>query len=110
MSDMDEPQLEPQLETLEVREPKPPNQFSRWSGMIFMIAILTVAGLVSALTAMRFAIRGKEVEVPKLVGKTKDEAEQILRNGGLKLKVTSSRFSSSVGEGKVMEQIPPSGT
>src|SRR6478672_3400269 len=106
MSDMDEPQIE----TVEVREPKPQNQFSRWSGMIFMIAILTVAGLVSALTAMRFAIRGKEVDVPKLVGKTKEEAEQILRNGGLKLKVTSSRFSSSVGEGKVMEQIPPSGT
>ncbi len=101
---------EPQIETVEVREPKPQNQFSRWSGMIFMVAILTVAGLVSALTAMRFAIRGKEVEVPKLVGKTKEEAEQILRNGGLKLKVTSSRFSSSVGEGKVMEQIPPSGT
>ena len=71
---------EPQVEALEAREPKEPklqNQFSRWSSMILMVAILTVAGLVSALTAMRFAIRGKEVEVPKLVGKTKEEAEQI---------------------------------
>ena len=101
---------EPQIEAVEVREPKPQNQFSRWSGIIFMVAILTVAGLVSALTAMRFAIRGKEVEVPKLVGKTKEEAELILRNGGLKLKVTSSRFSSSVCRRQSVEQIPSSGT
>jgi eukaryotic-like serine/threonine-protein kinase len=104
---------EPQVEALEAREPKEPklqNQFSRWSSMILMVAILTVAGLVSALTAMRFAIRGKEVEVPKLVGKTKEEAEQILRAGGLKLKITSSRFSSDIAEGKVLEQIPASGT
>jgi serine/threonine-protein kinase len=101
---------EPQVEALEVRESKAENQFSQWSSMILMIAILTVAGLVSALTAMRFAIRGKEVEVPKLVGKTKEEAEQILRTGGLKLKITSSRFSSEIGEGKVLEQIPAAGT
>jgi serine/threonine-protein kinase len=101
---------EPQTEALVAREPNLQDQFSRWSSMILMVAILTVAGLVSALTAMRFAIRGKEVEVPKLVGKTKDEAEQILRTGGLKLKMTSSRFSSSIAEGKVLEQIPAAGT
>jgi serine/threonine-protein kinase len=101
---------EPQVEALEARESKSENQFSRWSSMILMVAILTVAGLVSALTAMRFAIRGKEVEVPKLVGKTKEEAEQILRNGGLKLKITSSRFSSDIAEGKILLQDPSAGT
>jgi serine/threonine-protein kinase len=101
---------DPQVEALEVHESKPENQFSRWSSMILMVAILTVAGLVSALTAMRFAIRGKEVEVPKLVGKTKEEAEQILRNGGLKLKLTSSRFSSDIAEGRVLLQDPSAGT
>src|SRR6516162_7885556 len=106
MSAMDEPQIE----AVEVREPKAENQFSQWSSMILMIAILTVAGLVSALTAMRFAIRGKEVEVPKLVGKTKEEAEQILRTGGLKLKITSSRFSSDIAEGRVLLQDPSAGT
>lgn len=86
------------------------SQFSRWSSMVLMIAILVVAGIVSALTAMRFAIRGRQVEVPMLAGKTKDEAEQILKGRGLKLKVSSSRFSSEVAEGKVLAQIPPSGT
>src|SRR5262245_44646301 len=64
------------------------SQFSRWSSIVLMIAILAVAGAVSALTAMRFAIHGREVEVPALTGKTKEEAEQILRALRLKFKVT----------------------
>jgi eukaryotic-like serine/threonine-protein kinase len=86
------------------------NQFSRWSSIILMVAILAVAGVVSALTAMRFAIRGREVEVPEVVGKTKEEAEEILKRRGLKLRPSSSRFSSEVAEGRVIEQIPPSRT
>ena len=102
----------PQTDTVEP-QPEPPklqSEFSRWSSIILMVAILTVAGIVSALTAMRFAIRGREVEVPQLAGKTKEEAETILKNKGLRLKVSSSRFSSEVAEGKVLEQIPSSGT
>src|SRR5262249_29969225 len=41
---------------------------------------------------------------------TKAEAEEILRGSGLKLKASSSRFSSDVPEGRVLDQIPPSGT
>ena len=101
---------ESQLDEAEAQEPDKQSQFSRWSSMVLMIAILMLAGLISALTAMRFAIRGHEVQVPKVTGKTKDEAEQILRGAGLKLKVSSRRFSSEVAEGKVLDQIPPSGT
>jgi len=86
------------------------SRFSLWSSIILMAAILAVAGIVSALTAMRFAIRGREVEVPLLAGKTQDEAEQILRGRGLKLKVSSKRFSSEVAEGRVLDQIPSRGT
>ncbi len=75
-----------------------------------MVAILVVAGIVSALTAMRFAIRGREVVVPSLAGKTKDEAGEILENTGLRLKVSSSQFNPQVPEGHVLDQIPPSGT
>ena len=100
---------EPQPNVVE-RRSKLQTQFSRWSSIILMIAILAVAGVVSALTAMRFAIRGREVEVPKITGKTKEEAEGLLKGRGLKLKVSSSRFSSQVAEGRVLEQIPSSGT
>jgi beta-lactam-binding protein with PASTA domain len=72
------------------------SRFSRWSSIVLMVAILAVAGIVSALTAMRFAIRGREVAVPSLAGKTKSDAEVALASLGLKLKVSSSRFSSTV--------------
>jgi serine/threonine-protein kinase len=101
---------EPQLDEAEAYESQGQSQFSRWSSIVLMVAILMLAGLVSALTAMRFAIRGHEVEVPKVTGKTKEEAEQILRGTGLKLKVSSSRFSSEFAEGKVLDQTPPGGT
>jgi beta-lactam-binding protein with PASTA domain len=99
---------EPQLDEVEL--PRPQSQFSRWSSIVLMVAILAVAGVVSALTAMRFAIRGREVEVPQLSGKTPEEAKQLLDGLQLKLKVASSRFSSQVAEGKILLQIPPSGT
>src|SRR5436853_5424198 len=102
---------EPPPDTLEpYPNPKPQSQFSRWSSVVLMVAILAVAGFVSALTAMRFAIRGREVDVPLLTGKTPEQAKQILDGLQLKLKVSSSLFSSQVAEGKVLKQIPPSGT
>src|SRR4051812_41657083 len=98
------------LDTTRNSELNGPSLFSRWSSLTFMIAILMVAGLISALTAMRFAIRGREVEVPMLTTKTKDEAEQILRAGVLKRKVSSPRLSPGGAEGRVLEQFPPGGT
>ncbi len=83
---------------------------SRWSGIILMIAVLAVAGIVSALTAMRFAIRGREVAVPDLVGKTEAEAKKLLDDRQLQLKVSSKRFSAQIPEGHIVDQIPAKGT
>jgi beta-lactam-binding protein with PASTA domain len=100
---------QPQLEVVD-SDPNPVSRFSRWSGIVLMVALLGVAGIVSALTAMRFAIRGREVEVPTLAGKTADQAKDILIRNGLIFKVASSRFSSEVPEGQIVAQIPPAGT
>jgi serine/threonine-protein kinase len=108
--------MEPEIEHIEPEpepEPKPSrreSQFSRWSSITLMVAVLCVAGILSALTAMRFAIRGREVSVPSLVGKTEVQAAEVLGNSGLVLKVSSKRFSSDVPEGQVLDQIPPTGT
>ena len=58
---------QPQLEVVE-SDANPVSRFSRWSGIVLMVALLGVASIVSALTALRFAIRGREVEVPTLAG------------------------------------------
>jgi beta-lactam-binding protein with PASTA domain len=100
---------EPHID-FEPQRPPQESQFSRWSGITLMVAILSVAGILSALTAMRFAIRGREVTVPPVIGKTEDEAARILESSGLVLKVSSKRFSPEVPEGHVLEQIPPMGT
>src|SRR4051794_22202337 len=98
--------MEPEIEHIEPALPSRTHesQFSRWSSITLMVAILCVAGILSALTAMRFAIRGREVTVPPLVGRTEAEATELLNRNGLVLKVSSKRFSSDVPEGHVIEQ------
>ena len=86
--------------------PKTESQFSRWSGIVLMVAILMVAGILSAMTAMRFAIRGREVAVPSLVGKTEEEAQRLLTDTGLIMKVSGSRFSTDIPEGQILIQFP----
>lgn len=52
----------------------------------------------------------KEVKVPKLVGKTQEEAEKALKALGLKFKVKSKQESAEYEEGYVISQDPKAGT
>jgi len=76
--------------------------------MLLALVLVTVA-MVSALTAMRLAIHGREVEVPKLVGRTLREADQALLAVGLELDVESHFYSADVPEGRVVSQLPQPG-
>lgn len=79
----------------------------RW--MLLVLILVTVA-MVSALTAMRLAIHGREVEVPKVVGSSLREADQSLRGLGLVLDVESHFYSADVPEGRIVSQVPQPGT
>lgn len=94
----------------EVEKASKSTAFSRWSGIVLLVAILAVAAILSALTSMRYAIRGREVVVPPLVGKTEAEAKKLLEDRGLLLKISSKRFSSDTAEGHIVAQIPANGT
>ena len=72
--------------------------------------VLLVVALVSALTAMRFAIHGREVAVPNLVNMPPAEARKLLEENGLRLEIERQYYSAEVPEGKILSQIPPSGT
>jgi beta-lactam-binding protein with PASTA domain len=72
--------------------------------------VLLVVALVSALTAMRFAIHGREVAVPDLVSKTPAEARRIADAGGFQMEIERQYYSPTVPEGKVLSQLPPPGT
>jgi len=72
--------------------------------------ILLVVALVSALTAMRFAIHGREVAVPNLAGKAPLEASRIAEANGFQFAVERQYYSPNVPEGRVLSQLPPAGT
>ena len=72
--------------------------------------VLIVVALVSALTAMRFAIHVREVSVPQLVGLSPAEAERSAVSSGLEFDIERQYYSQSVPEGRIMSQVPPAGT
>ena len=77
---------------------------------VLLTLVLLVVALVSALTAMRFAIHGQEVAVPDLVGKTPAEARRIADAAGFQMDVERQYYSATVPEGRVLSQLPAPGT
>ena len=72
----------------------------------FLGLVLLLVFLSSALLAMRFAIQGREVRVPRLSGLTPAEAERVANSDGLVLSVESRFYSPSVPAGRIISQSP----
>lgn len=72
--------------------------------------VLIIIAMISALTAMRFAIHGQEVTVPNLVGLLPAQAGQSLSSLGLQISIERQYYSPQVPEGKIMSQLPLPGT
>ena len=73
----------------------------------FLLALmLLMVATLSALTAMRLAIHGGEVKVPKIIGMTPEDAAAILTDRGLIMDVQDRFYSPEVSEGKIMSQAP----
>jgi len=77
---------------------------------VLLALVLLVVALVSALTAMRFAIHGREVAVPDLAGKTPAEARRMADAGGFQMDIERQYYSATVPEGKILSQLPAPGT
>ncbi len=77
---------------------------------VLLALVLLVVALLSALTAMRLAIHGREMAVPNLVGRTPPEARRIAEEDGFEMAVERQYYSPSVPEGKILSQLPPAGT
>ena len=77
---------------------------------VLLALVLLVVAMVSALTAMRFAIHGQEVTVPALVGMSPAEAERGVAGLGLQMTIERQYYSPQIPEGKIMSQLPLPGT
>ena len=78
------------------------------SRMTLLIFILAATAFLSAITAMRIAIHGRETTMPNLVGKHVTEASQMLQSRGLVLSVADHIYSDQPIN-VVVRQTPPAG-
>src|SRR6266853_624434 len=78
------------------------------SRVTLLVFILASAAFLSAITAMRIAIHGREVTMPNLVGINVAEASKILQSRGLVLRV-ADRIYSDQPINAVVRQTPTSG-
>src|ERR1043166_9823679 len=76
--------------------------------MVFLAFILASAAFLSAITAMRIAIHGREVSMPNRIGKGVTEASNDLRSRGLILRV-ADRIYSEQPINTVVRQTPSPG-
>src|SRR5712692_6594592 len=77
--------------------------------MALLVFILAAAAFLSAITAIRFAIHGREVEMPNLVGQDERDAQTLLSGRGLEMKM-ADRVYADLAVGRVVRQSPPAGT
>jgi eukaryotic-like serine/threonine-protein kinase len=71
--------------------------------------VLFIVFMAAALTAMRFAIHGRQTTIPKIVGLSSGQAERLLADHGLVLDEGDRFFSSDVPPGRIMSQTPSPG-
>jgi eukaryotic-like serine/threonine-protein kinase len=81
----------------------------RFFGILLRAMVLLVVGMASALTSMRFAIHGREVQVPKLIGLAPADAERAANAAGLVMFRENRFYSADIPEGRVVSQLPAPG-
>jgi eukaryotic-like serine/threonine-protein kinase len=81
-------------------------RFFRW---LVRVLVLIVVFMASLLTAMRFAIHGRQTKVPKVVGMTPREAENALESGGLVFEEADRFYSADIPVGRILSQVPSPG-
>lgn len=77
--------------------------------MALLLFILSSVAFLSALTAMRFAVQGREVAMPNLVGVPVTKAEQVLGQRGLGIRVEDHLYSNLPVDA-VVRQSPQANT
>lgn len=71
--------------------------------------VLLLVFMASALLSMRFAIHGREVQVPRLTGLMPWEAERKANAEGLVVSIANRYYSSGVPAGRIISQTPEPG-
>ena len=73
---------------------------------LLIIGSLALVFVLSASLSIVFYFRGTTIQVPSVVGKSKAQAEQMLRDKNLKMKVVAEDSNDKVPSGAIFEQEP----
>lgn len=73
-------------------------------------ALLALIFFGSAFAVMYFALRGRSVEVPNVIGKTEEAATETLDDAGLRMKIKGRVHSDKIEANLVSDQSPAPGT
>src|SRR5437879_1821372 len=98
-----EPQKPPQRMNLRER-------FEWVLRMALLVFILASASFLSAITAIRFAIHGREVVMPHLVGLNHAEAQRQLAAAGIRVAKVTVVLAPEWPHDTVTDQMPPQGS
>jgi serine/threonine-protein kinase len=74
------------------------------------VALLVIIFGVSAAGVMYFALRGRTVEVPSIVGKTESDAEIELEDYGLRMGIKNRVHHDKIPLKVIIDQSPVAGT
>jgi beta-lactam-binding protein with PASTA domain len=79
------------------------------SRLVLLIFILASVAFLSAITTMRFAIQGREIDAPNVVGMPLAKARPQLSSRGLQAEI-EDRVYSSLPQDSIVRQSPQPGT
>ncbi len=80
----------------------------KWLGkVILLVYLLASVAFLSAVTAMRFAIEGREVVIPDLTGKRLLDAESMLSREGVGMRIEDRVFSPQPVDAVVRQSPQP---
>jgi eukaryotic-like serine/threonine-protein kinase len=86
-----------------------PEKLQFYGRLGLRLFILLAVAFLSAVTAIRMAVLGREVEVPTLVGMKAGDAQTLLASRRLGMKI-ADRVYNALPQDYVVRQSPPQGT
>lgn len=78
--------------------------------LLLLLAVLIAVALISAITTIRFAIQGRQENMPNFRGVSLEQAQRIASTFGVGLKVEDKLFDAKYAAGQIVSQEPPPGT
>ena len=78
--------------------------------LLLLFTVLLAAGLISAVTTIRFTIHGHQEIMPNLVGRSLDSAGRIASSLGLEMKTEGKVFNTQYPASSIVSQVPAAGT